>query len=351
MTLDELCDRLRSTTGDLDDDDAWPSQQLDAMADADVLGWLIPKHFGGSEVDAEQLASGYEQMAEACLISTFVLTQRNGACQRIAASDNDQLKADFLPTLCTSALFATLGISHLTTSRQHVKKPSVQIRESDAGFVFDGFVPWVTGAKHADIVVTGGQFADGRQMLAAVETKLPGVEVLPSARLMSLTSSQTGPMKMTNVEVPASRVIAGPMEKVMTSASGAKTGSVTTSSLALGAALRSIRAIQVEAEIRSDLVEIQESLHAEYQAVRNDLFQSIQVGEPSDSRLSSESIRQRANSLVLRASQAQLAATKGAGFAKGHPAERAVREAMFFLVWSCPQPVVTAALREFACLV
>jgi hypothetical protein len=53
---------------------------------------------------------------------------------------------------------------------------------------------------------------------------------------------------------------------------------------------------------------------------------------------------------VLRATQAQLAASKGAGFVRGHPAERAVREAMFFLVWSCPQPVLAAALREFACL-
>jgi hypothetical protein len=54
---------------------------------------------------------------------------------------------------------------------------------------------------------------------------------------------------------------------------------------------------------------------------------------------------------VLRAAQSYLAASKGAGFVSGHPAERAVREAMFFLVWSCPQPVVSAALREFACVI
>ena len=66
--------------------------------------------------------------------------------------------------------------------------------------------------------------------------------------------------------------------------------------------------------------------------------------------MSSLEIRRRANSLVLRATQAQLAASKGAGFVAGHPAEREVREALFFLVWSCPQPVLSAALREFACL-
>ena len=61
-----------------------------------------------------------------------------------------------------------------------------------------------------------------------------------------------------------------------------------------------------------------------------------------------ESIRQRANSLVLRASQAALAAAKGTGYVVGHPAGRWCREAMFFLVWSCPQPVSAAHLCELA---
>jgi hypothetical protein len=64
--------------------------------------------------------------------------------------------------------------------------------------------------------------------------------------------------------------------------------------------------------------------------------------------LTPDSIRTRANSLALRSTQALLAASKGAGFVSGHFAERAVREAMFFLVWSCPAPVVAAALRELA---
>ena len=61
-----------------------------------------------------------------------------------------------------------------------------------------------------------------------------------------------------------------------------------------------------------------------------------------------DTIRQRANTLVLRATQAALAASKGAGFVAGHPAERMVREALFFLVWSCPQPVLNANLCELA---
>jgi hypothetical protein len=32
----------------------------------------------------------------------------------------------------------------------------------------------------------------------------------------------------------------------------------------------------------------------------------------------------------------------------GHPAERLLRESMFFLVWSCPQPVTESLLCDLA---
>jgi hypothetical protein len=43
-----------------------------------------------------------------------------------------------------------------------------------------------------------------------------------------------------------------------------------------------------------------------------------------------------------------LVAAKGTGYVVGHPAGRWCREALFFLVWSCPQPVSAANLCELA---
>ena len=75
--------------------------------------WVIPAEYGGDDITSLELTQGYEQLAQACLTTTFVLTQRNGACQRIAGSENASLKAELLPALCKGELFATVGISHL----------------------------------------------------------------------------------------------------------------------------------------------------------------------------------------------------------------------------------------------
>src|SRR5213076_2429035 len=102
--------------------------------------------------------------------------------------------------------------------------------------------------------------------------------------------------------------------------------------------------LSAEASRRSDLTPATESLRAERQTLADDLLAAAR-GEPG---CSAENLRSRANSLALRASQAALTAAKGAGFVQGHPAGRWCREALFFLVWSCPAPVLQANLCELA---
>ena len=347
-----LLTELESLSGQLESSaDEWPTVQIESLAETGVLGWVIPKQFGGAEISQTELTAGYEKLATACLTTAFVLTQRNGACQRIAGCENDDLKSDLLPDLCSGETYATVGVSHLTTSRQHLKKPAVQVRLTDADVIFNGTVPWVTGANHADYIVTGGTCDDGTQVLAAIPTAHDGVTLNPPPRLLALNASQTGSVDLHNVDIPRRFLIAGPIERVMKQGTGGGTGSLTTSSLAIGAAECSLNRLKHEAENRPDLIEIYDPMAAERNMLSADLLQAAAaISTESNPALQMESIRRRANSLVIRAAQASMGAAKGAGFVHGHPAERAVREAMFFLVWSCPQPVLTAALREFACV-
>ena len=346
--MHELFEKLAELSGGLDARQEWPARQFELLAQLGILGWVIPKEYGGSAVSEQELLAGYVELAEACLTTTFVLTQRNGACQRIAASQNDWLKAELLPRLARGELFATVGISHLTTSRQHLRLPAVQVIEEADAYRFAGDVPWVTGAAHADFLVTGGTLADGRQILAAISAKLPGVGIGEPARLLALSASHTSPVRLENVLVEKKFVVAGPVEQVMRQGASS-TGSLGTSALAAGLSLAALRHLAAEAAVRPDLLPIVQPLMDECRSLEADLAQaagrSSSAGEPA---LSPEAIRSRANSLALRSTQALLAASKGAGFVSGHFAERAVREAMFFLVWSCPAPVVAAALRELA---
>jgi len=98
-----------------------------------------------------------------------------------------------------------------------------------------------------------------------------------------------------------------------------------------------LRLIDHEADRRHSLGLVVAELRREADALGLEFQQAARSGCDAASR---NNLRQRANSLVTRAAQASLTASKGAGFVVGHPAERLLRESMFFLVWSCPQPVL-----------
>jgi alkylation response protein AidB-like acyl-CoA dehydrogenase len=345
-----LLERLRRSSSALATTADWPREPFGWLAQADVLRWGIPPEFGGLDIAPADAVQSYIDLADACLVTTFVLTQRNAAVQRIVVADGcAALQRELLPRLARNELFATVGISHLTTSRQHLGRPAVLVELEQDHLVLTGEVPWVTGAIAADVVVTGGTTTTGEQYLVALPTNLGGVRCEPPEELLALSASQTCRVILDRVQLPRERVLAGPAPRVLQQGTGAGTGSLTTSALAAGLSQRAVRLLEEEAARRADLRDIVNGLAAESRRLVDDLVTSatadnaIACGSP-------ESLRERANSLALRSTQALLAASKGAGFVAGHPAERAVREALFFLVWSCPQPVVNAALRGFACL-
>ncbi len=155
---------------------------------------------------------------------------------------------------------------------------------------------------------------------------------------------RTGELRCERVSVGEEFLVAGPAENVMAGKIGGKTGGLQTSALALGLSSAALDFLAREAEKRADFREPLASLRDELDEAHADLL-ALAAG---DSSCTSESIRTQANSFVLRATQSALAAAKGTGYVVGHPTGRWCREALFFLVWSCPQPVMAANLCELA---
>lgn len=342
--LARLCARLATLGDELDRTEDWPREQLRLCGEAGVFRWLMPRHWGGFEWSELDITRGYLRLGAACLTTTFIITQRTGACLRIAGSENQPLKERLLGDLVSGETFATVGISHLTTSRRHLARPALAAKETSDGFVLDGYSPWVTGAQHAAVIVTGAVLEDGRQILVALPTDAPGVTIPPPPRLVGITASHTGQVQLAGVRLGREWLLAGPAEDVMKIGVGANTGGLQTSTLAIALATAALDFLDGEAEKRPDLA----APAAELQRERGQLETTLLAMASGEQVCTNDQLRAGANSIALRASQAALAAAKGSGYIVGHPAGRWCREALFFLVWSCPQGVMAANLCELA---
>jgi alkylation response protein AidB-like acyl-CoA dehydrogenase len=319
----------------------WPAASWDVVRRAGVLEWSIPTTYGGQERDGAAQLYGFEALASACLTTAFILSQREAAVRRIRDSGREDLCRELLRPLACGGRFATVGLSQLTTSRQH-GGPALRVEETAAGFVLDGAMPWVTGADHADHFVTGGVLPDGRQVLLVLPGDSPGVSVGPPMDLASLAGSRTAEVTCNHVTVNRHWLLAGPVENVFKSGSRGGTGGLETSCLALGLAGAAIDGIFDEAKLRPDLAELAERLEADRTEIRDDMHRLASGGSAAPT--AALDLRAKANALVLRATQAALTACKGAGFLHPHPAQRWARQALFFLVWSCPRPAAVATL-------
>jgi alkylation response protein AidB-like acyl-CoA dehydrogenase len=342
--FDTLCRVLATHAQETDATGHWPAAQLRLLGDAGIYQWFVPLQFGGQGWSQADLLRAYIALAKCCLATAFILTQRQAAVSRVVASENAALRSSLLPGLMSGETFATVGISHLTTSRRHLARPVLRAERTSSGYRLNGLSPWVTGAAYADHIVAGATLDDAQQLLVAMPREAEGVFIPEPQKLVALSASCTGPVHCENVHVPEEDVLAGPAPEVMKQVAGARTGGLQTSALAIGLSTAAIEFLAQEAERRDDLASATESLQVELASLTADLLELAQgCGD-----LSADDIRTRANSLALRSTQAALAAAKGAGFVASHPAGRWCREALFFLVWSCPPAVLNANLCELA---
>jgi hypothetical protein len=293
----------------------------------------------------------YQWLASGCLTTAFIMTQRDAARRRLLTSAHTDVTSPILQAMATRYAFATVGISHLTTSRRHLAGAPLTATKVENGWILNGYSPWVTGAAWADWLVLGAVEASSAthadssdrppEMLMAIEGNRPGVTIEPGASLIALTASSTGAVRFDDCFVDSNHVIHGPVPGVMqVSGSSGGAGGLHTSALAVGHASQAIDYLQKECRARPDLASVAQTLTAQ----RDLLAQQLTSASTATTSIDVAGLRKSANDLALRATQAALIAAKGAGFLAEHEVGRWCKEALFFLVWSCPQSVAEAHL-------
>jgi len=324
----------------------WPERSLAHLTAAGAWTWNIPRAYGGLALPPESQLRAYEAVAAGCLSSLLILSQRDGACELIASSANDGLKDELLPRLAAHEMMASVGISQLTTSQQG-RKPALIAEPTAGGYRLRGYMPWVTAAEKCDLIVTGAALSDDKQVLAALPTDLAGLQIDAPMKLMALESSRTSEVHCRDVMVESRWVLGPPAGKALSGSSPVKLWVVAAAGLGLGRAM--IQQVQSHAGgAAGPLAEQAEDLAARYEAVRERFYKSAeQLGLSDEEGPPTTGLRVAVNDLLVRLAVGTLTFVKGSGFIRQRDAQRLVREAMFFLVWSATEDVRVQTLGRF----
>ena len=231
-----LRDRLAANAEDADRQADWPLDSWQGLKDAGVLGWSIPSNYGGAGLSPVEVLRGMEEIAAGCLTTAFALSQREAAVRQLLKGPS-HLKDRYLPLLASGDVFLTVGLSQLTTSRQHLG-PSLRATQlASGGIRLDGEIPWVTGADQATAIIAGATLQDGAQLLIVLPRDGLATAIEPPLSLAALVGSRTSLVRCDGVNVAPDCVLAGPAESVLGKVGG---GGLETSCLAIAVSPRAV---------------------------------------------------------------------------------------------------------------
>jgi alkylation response protein AidB-like acyl-CoA dehydrogenase len=247
--------------------------------------------------------------------------------------------------LADNEFFATIGIAQLTTSRQG-GPPALRAMAVGAagGYRLRGVIPWATGAGKAAQVIAGAVTEDGRQILFALPMDLRGVNVRPPMPLVALRASWTTGIDCDDVLLEKRQVLRGPVESAL---AGRKKGlGLGQAFLATGLCRGALDLIAAHDSERARAALAK--LELRWSELRREILELCAPGRDADAAAAAPRLRGECNDLAVRATHAAITIYKGTGLLSDHPAQRLAREAMFLLVWSCPNPVIDCTLDLLA---
>lgn len=344
LELAALPARLAALAEHYDTHACWPQRSLELLAEAGGWRWALPRQYGGAGLAGPDLLAAYQSVARGCLATALILTQRDGACDLIAGGENEELKTRLLRAYARAERFTSIGVAQLTAA-PHGRRPAVRAQPVNGDYLLDGVIPWVTGASQCDEIVTGAVLPDGQQLLACIPCDNPALSVEPPLPLLALGASCTSRVRLTALRLTPADIIRGPAEVVLTRRAPVKPLVASAVGLGLAAALRDRlvdngTARAAETAVRPLLDEL-ERLTSRLAAA------AAQLDEGAED-VPAQELRAGINVLVMRLGMVHLTLAKGAGYTRPHPAERLLREAALFLVWSISPEVQAQTLRLIA---
>ncbi|MFW0792626.1 acyl-CoA dehydrogenase family protein [Gordonia sp. CPCC 205515] len=162
------------------------------LVEADLIGILTPKRWGGSELGLDTHREIVEIISAACVSTGWILAFYTGHSGMFATRFPEQAQAEFFAERPYIMAPATMA-------------PVAKAERSDGGWTVSGRMPWGTGVMHADWVILSGFASDGAPYMFAMPAEDTKVDDVWQMAGMAATGSND--IIVDNVFVPDHRSV------------------------------------------------------------------------------------------------------------------------------------------------
>jgi alkylation response protein AidB-like acyl-CoA dehydrogenase len=313
-----LAARFLADAAAVDAAETIPGEHLRGLAGAGLYGIFAPPEVGGLGLDFADVCLAVEELAGACLASTFVWAQHFGLLGAVLdPATPAALREALAPGVIRGEVRGGVALAGRLPG-----PPRLMARPVAGGWLLDGDAPWVSGWGIVGVLLVVARGPDDTAVTLLVEAReQPGLTA-QRQRLAAANASATVRLSFAGLFVTEDRFIGQqPYDPVQAQSEGLRLNG----SFALGVAGRCCALIGSSA------------LDDELTSCRAELDAADNAAMPA--------ARARASEFAVRAAHV-LAVRRGSTSAlAGDPADRLLREAAFLLVFGS-RPAIKEALLD-----
>lgn len=201
-----------------DKEETFPAVNVPDLAQAGLLGILIPEKYGGLESSPLTAGLVVEEIAKVCRNTSPIVQLNNGIGAFITEHGTGAAKEKYLRKLATGEMTSAFAITEPDSgsSLRHMKTIA---RQTDGGYEINGVKHMVTMAGVADLFIVFAyvQKKDGDPRISAmiVESKSPGVSTGKFEGTMGLRGGDHREIIFENCFVPEENLIDKGFREIM----------------------------------------------------------------------------------------------------------------------------------------
>lgn len=201
---------LSAHAPDVDAAGRFPSESMQALADAGLWGLCLPEAVGGKAQGLRVFASCVEELATGCASTAMIFVMHVTASQAIAASKTLGERDVILRAAAQGKHLTTLALSE-KGSRSHFWAPVSKLVPQGSGFKTSAFKSWVTAASHASSFVASAQRPDAKSPLESTlywaRRGAPGVRIAGGFDGLGLRGNDSAPVSIEDHTVDSSDLV------------------------------------------------------------------------------------------------------------------------------------------------
>jgi alkylation response protein AidB-like acyl-CoA dehydrogenase len=183
------------------------------IADQGYLGAIVPREYGGAELDYVTYGILAEEIGRGCsAMRTVISVQTSLVCSTILRWGTEEQKRRYLPLLCSGEWLGCFGLTEPDTGSDAANQKTRAVRQDDGSWRINGSKMWISLGNHARLALIFAQTDPPLRHEGVacflVETDQPGFQPSEIHGKMGLHASDTAQIALDDV-VAAPEAILG----------------------------------------------------------------------------------------------------------------------------------------------